>query len=213
MTPITSTISEGLAPYIISLGLFVGALAFSIFFPMRETLLTPTSGLAWFFSKYSVAAAVAILQAIFICTILLAGIGLEVASVWRFYLFAIITSLSFFALVQWLTTAFGNGGRMISGLLLLIQFGGSSGAFPVALTPAFYQWVHAFLPMTYSVKGLRQIISIGIDDRYLGVQSLILISIAIASMILTWVTFVFLRKRNIQGKPNISANNNLPING
>lgn len=204
---------EGLAPYIISLGLFVGALTFSIFFPMRQTDLAPTSGLAWFFSKYSVAASVAVLQAVFICTILLEGLGLEVVSVWRFYLFAIMTSLCFFALVQWLTTAFGNGGRMICGLLLLIQFGGSSGAFPVVLTPAFYQWVHAFLPMTYSVKGLRQVISIGIDDGYLGIQSFILICIAIASMILTWVTFIFLRKRSIKGKLNSSADDNLPING
>ncbi|RYL95024.1 YhgE/Pip domain-containing protein [Sporolactobacillus sp. THM7-4] len=189
----------GLAPYILSLGLFVGALTFTMFFPMRRPSIAPTSGLDWFLSKFSVASAAAVLQALFICTLLLKGLGLEVTSVWRFYLFSIIVSLSFFALVQWLVTAFGNGGRMISGLLLLIQFGGSSGVFPVALTPVFFQWVHAILPMTYSVNGFRQIISIGKDDYYLLEQTVIMVMIMILSMGLSWLTFSVLKKRSAAG--------------
>ncbi|WP_157800154.1 YhgE/Pip domain-containing protein [Sporolactobacillus pectinivorans] len=186
---------EGLSPYILSLGLFVGALAFATFFPLRRPAIKPTSGGSWFLSKYSVTAAVSVFQAILICILLLKGVGLQVTNEGQFYFFSILASLSFFTLIQFLVTAFGNIGRAIAGLLLLVQFGGSSGIFPVSLTPAFFQWIHAFLPMTYSVNGLRQIISIGDDSTYLIRQVFILIGITVISMLLTWLTFNTLLKK------------------
>lgn len=186
---------EGLSPYILSLGLFVGALAFATFFPQRKPSEEPTSGSFWFLSKFSVSAAVSIFQALLICTLMLTVVGLKVTSVGQFYLFTIVSSLSFFAIAQFLATAFNNIGRAIGGLLLILQFGGSSGIFPVSLTPVFFQWIHALLPMSYSVNGLRQVISIGGDPIYLIQQTLILLCMGLTSMLLTWLTFHFLLKK------------------
>ncbi|CAM3131124.1 YhgE/Pip family protein [Sporolactobacillus spathodeae] len=186
---------EGLSPYILSLGLFVGALAFATFFPLRKPSEEPTSSLFWYLSKFSVSAAISIFQAVLICTLMLTVVGLKVTSVSQFYFFTIMSSLSFFAIAQFLGTAFNNIGRAIGGLLLLLQFGGSSGIFPVSLTPIFFQWIHALLPMSYSVNGLRQVISIGGDPVYLLQQTLMLLCMGIISMLLTWLTFHLLLKK------------------
>lgn len=201
---------EGLSPYILSLGLFVGALAFATFFPLRKLSEEPTSGLFWYLSKFSVSAAVSVFQAVLICTLMLTVVGLKVTSVGHFYFFTIVSSLSFFAIAQFLATAFNNIGRAIGGLLLLVQFGGSSGIFPVSLTPIFFQWIHALLPMSYSVNGFRQVISIGGDPIYLFQQTLILLCMGIFSMLLTWLTFhLLLKKRNFPF--NIETVNKEPL--
>ncbi|MBM6847711.1 YhgE/Pip domain-containing protein, partial [Bacillus licheniformis] len=85
-----SNYGTGLTPYILSLGLFVGALMITVVFDVKEPAVRPESAFGWFMSKFSVLFAVGILQAAIACTIILWGIGLEVQSVWRFYLFSII---------------------------------------------------------------------------------------------------------------------------
>lgn len=203
-----SNYGEGLSPYILSLGLFVGALAFTTFFPMRRMDVTPSSGWAWFISKFSVAAAVALFQAVLICTLMLTIVGLKVTSIGDFYWFTIVSNLAFFAIAQFLATAFNNTGRAIGGVLLLLQFGGSSGIFPVSLTPAFFQWIHDLLPMSYSVNGLRQIISIGKDPLYLAQQTLILSGMGILAMLLTWLVFTrLLHRQNVEEQRVIPASN------
>lgn len=187
---------EGLSPYILSLGLFVGALTFAAFFPIKRPSITPVSGLSWFLSKYSVTVVISVFQALLICTLMLIGVRLQVTNIGLFYLFSIVSSIAFFSLVLFLGAAFGNIGKTIAGVLLLIQFGGSSGIFPVALTPTFFQVMHAYLPMTYSINGLREIIAIGTDPIYLTEQFMVLSGLVVGSALLAWLTFWFLMKKH-----------------
>jgi putative membrane protein len=127
---------------------------------------------------------------------MLIGVRLQVTNIGLFYLFSIVSSIAFFSLVLFLGAAFGNIGKTIAGVLLLIQFGGSSGIFPVALTPTFFQVMHAYLPMTYSINGLREIIAIGTDPIYLTEQFMVLSGLVVGSALLAWLTFWFLMKKH-----------------
>ncbi|MBT2699080.1 YhgE/Pip domain-containing protein [Bacillus sp. ISL-40] len=153
----------GLIPYILAIGLMASALFFVSTYQLKETPLEPSSGASWFLSKHSVVIMVGLVQSILAVTILIQGMGLEVKHVWGLYLFTILTSLTFLSLVQMLCTILGKIGQMLGFILLLLQIGGSSGTFPIALAPPFYQHIHAFLPMTYAIKGFRDLISIGND--------------------------------------------------
>ena len=153
----------GLIPYILAIGLMASSLIFSSSYQLRETLLEPTSGASWFLSKHSVVIVVGLVQSILAVTILIQGMDLEVKNAWGLYLFTILTSLTFLSLVQMLCTILGKIGQILGFILLLLQIGGSSGTFPIALAPPFYQHIHAFLPMTYAIKGFRDLISIGND--------------------------------------------------
>src|SRR5699024_812053 len=85
----------GFAPYFLSLGLFVGALLLSIVYPLKETSSRPSSGTEWFLRKFFVLGGIGVLQALVASLILLLGLEIEVQSVWRFILFAVLTSLTF----------------------------------------------------------------------------------------------------------------------
>src|SRR5699024_3520846 len=151
----------GFAPYFLSLGLFVGALLLSIVYPMRTAADEPRNAFQWFASKGIMLMGVGIVQAIIACVILLWGLGLEVQSVPLFITFAIITSITFIALVQFFVTAFDNPGRFIAILILIFQLTTSAGTFPLELIPESLQTVNLFLPMTYSVSGFKAVISSG----------------------------------------------------
>ena len=151
----------GFAPYFLSLGLFVGALLLSIVYPLREPASTPRNGFNWFMSKFTMLFGIGILQALIAAGILLIGLGLEVQSIPLFLLYSILTSLTFITLIQFFVTCFGDPGRFMAILILIMQLTTSAGTFPLELIPKSLQFFNTFLPMTYSVAGLKAVVSTG----------------------------------------------------
>ncbi|OTW67706.1 phage infection protein [Bacillus thuringiensis serovar roskildiensis] len=181
----------GFTPYFLSLGLFVGALLLSIVYPLRDTVGVPKSGFSWFISKFGVLLSVGIIQAIVADVILLLGLGVEVQSIPYFILFSIVTSLAFIALIQCLVTAFGDAGRFIAIITLIIQLTTSAGTFPLELIPKFLQPFNAWLPMTYSVSGLKAVVSSG-DFNFMwqnvGVLMIFIVVLSLGTIAsLTWM--------------------------
>ncbi|MCU4897894.1 MULTISPECIES: YhgE/Pip domain-containing protein [Bacillus] len=181
----------GFTPYFLSLGLFVGALLLSIVYPLRDTVGVPKSGFSWFISKFGVLLSVGIIQAVVADVILLFGLGVEVQSIPYFILFSIVTSLAFIALIQCLVTAFGDAGRFIAIITLIIQLTTSAGTFPLELIPKFLQPFNAWLPMTYSVSGLKAVVSSG-DFNFMwqniGILMIFIVILSLGTIAsLTWM--------------------------
>ncbi len=162
----------------------------TVVFPMKDPAGRPRNAFEWFVSKYSVLLLVGILQAVIASTMLIFGLGLEVESLWRFYLFAIVVSLTFLAIIQLLATTMGNPGRFIAVIILVLQLAASAGTFPLELVPKFFQVIHSLLPMTYTINGFRTIIASG-DDSYLWHQAAILGTVAIIMMAATTAYFAW----------------------
>ncbi|MGG1326074.1 YhgE/Pip domain-containing protein [Bacillus tropicus] len=181
----------GFTPYFLSLGLFVGALLLSIVYPLRDTVGVPKSGFSWFISKFGVLLSVGIIQAVVADVILLFGLGVEVQSIPYFILFSIVTSLAFIALIQCLVTAFGDAGRFIAIITLIIQLTTSAGTFPIELIPKFLQPFNAWLPMTYSVSGLKAVVSSGDFDfmwQNIGILMIFIVVLSLGTIAsLTWM--------------------------
>ncbi|SDK27345.1 YhgE/Pip domain-containing protein [Sediminibacillus albus] len=151
----------GLAPYMMSVALFVGAVIFCLLFPIFKPNATPTSALAWWISKYSIVLLVSVLQATIMVSIMIWGLDLKPNSVGELFAVAITTSFAFMALISFFSIVLGNVGRFLMLLLLTFQLGGSAGTFPIELSNWFFQAIHPFLPMTYSIDAYRQAISLG----------------------------------------------------
>ena len=151
----------GFAPYFLSLGLYVGALILSIVISLREPAGEPKSGFSWFIEKFSVLAAIAVLQSLLLDAVMLWGLDLQVQSVPNFILFTVITSITFVSLVQFLVTPLENAGRFLAVLLLIFQLTSSAGTFPLEVIPEALQRLNPWLPMTYSVFGFKAAISSG----------------------------------------------------
>ncbi|NHM30790.1 YhgE/Pip domain-containing protein [Neobacillus terrae] len=193
------TYGTGLAPYFLSLSLFVGALMLSVIFPMFDPASKPKSGFSWFMGKAGVILAVGIGQALLVDAIMLLGLGLEVKSVPYFIMLTIFTSWTFLAIVQFLVTVLDNPGRFLAVIILILQLTGSAGTYPIELSPKFLQDIMHYLPMTYSISGFRSVISTG-DFGFMW-DSIGHIAIFFALFLAATLTFFiakFKRQPNIQ---------------
>lgn len=73
-----------------------------------------------------------------------------------FILISVFTSIVFTAIVYSLVSIFGNVGKAIGVVLLVIQVAGSGGTFPIQVTPQFFQNVYPLLPFTYAISSMRE---------------------------------------------------------
>lgn len=184
----------GLAPYFISLGLFVGALLLTNVYPFVQPAVHPTGIWRWFISKSAVPFVVWIFQVGIIVVVLKLALGLHTESLGLFILVTAITSFAFLAIVQMLTVIFGDVGRFISLVFLIVQLASSAGTFPVELIPDKLRVLHEFMPMTYSVKAFRAVISSG-DMSIITNCLMILGVIGICCVMISFAFFALLYKR------------------
>lgn len=151
----------GLAPYFLSLGLFVGGLLLTIIYNVKAPTIMPKNGVTWFLGKFGVMALIGILQSLLADFILLDLLKLHVQSVPLFIFATIMTSLTYMAIIQFLSAAFANPGRYIAVIILILQLTTSAGTFPLELIPKPLQAVHDLMPMTYSLQMFKAVISSG----------------------------------------------------
>src|SRR5699024_11275387 len=91
-------------------------------------------------------------------------------------------------------TCFDYPGRFMAIIVLILQLTTSAGTFPLELIPEVLQAFNAFLPMTYSVAGLKAVISSG-EFGVMWVNSGILAIFTILSLLLTLSYFIVMFKR------------------
>lgn len=194
----------GLAPYFISLGLFVGALLLTNVYPFVQPAVHPTSVVEWFVSKSYVLVVVGIFQIVFTALIMKFGLGLQVENFGLLLLTITIASFSFMAIIQALTVVLGDVGRFLALIFLIIQLAGSAGTFPLELLPAPLQAVHNYLPMTYSVNAFRAVISS--NDYGTLTQCLIVLGIVgVVAVAISFAFFALLYKRRYSKKVEQTA--------
>lgn len=83
-------------------------------------------------------------------------LGVNVSSPVWFVLFGICISVIFMLIVYTIVSIFGDVGKAIAIVLLVLQIAGSGGTYPVVLLPPFFQAINPFLPFTYAVDLLRE---------------------------------------------------------
>ena len=59
-------------------------------------------------------------------------------------------------IVYTLVSIFGNIGKALGMILMIIQLSGGGGTFPIEVAPDFFQMIHPFLPFTYAIDLLRE---------------------------------------------------------
>ncbi|MFT8475999.1 MAG: YhgE/Pip domain-containing protein [Liquorilactobacillus sp.] len=185
-----------LAPYMLSVALYVGALVFNLVYPIRRLSTPDGTGTEWFLSKVAIGAVVATGTAV-IETLLMMAVGLTPDHPFQMVLNAIVFSFTAMYLIMFLSVAGGNPGRFAAMILLVIQLGGSGGSFPINITngmDGFFQAINPFLPMTYSVLGFRESLTSGLGSGQVAFSIGIMLIFIVVSLLLLWVTMVTKRK-------------------
>lgn len=151
----------GMAPYMMSVALFVGMITSCMIFDVYKPKKQPTSGVAWWTSKISVLALVSLVQSLLVYGVVVGILGLEPVSHLGVLVLLILQSLAYMSMIAFFTVALGKVGAFLMLIFMILQLGGSGGTYPTILSNHFFISIHKFLPMTYGVDGLREAISIG----------------------------------------------------
>ncbi|MFD5638688.1 YhgE/Pip family protein [Streptomyces sp. NPDC127077] len=153
----------GFAPYFIPLSLWVGAMvAYMLIQPLnRRALAAGASAWRIALAGWLPVAVVGVLQTAALMAVLHWAIGLQMARAAGTVGFLFLVTACFAAIVQWLNARFGAAGRILVLAFLMLQLTSAGGTYPVQTSPAFFNAIHPFLPMSYVVEALRRLITGG----------------------------------------------------
>ena len=92
-----------------------------------------------------------------------------------------------YGIIYALTVSFGDIGKAICVVLLVMQVAGSGGTFPIEVAPEFFQKVYPLLPFTHSMNAMRECIAGFYGNTYwkeLGTLALFLIPALLLGLVL-----------------------------
>ena len=75
-----------------------------------------------------------------------------------FWLVASLASVTFTLLIYSLALSFGDVGKALAVVIMVIQIAGSGGTFPIELLPAVYRNIYIFFPFPYAINAMRETI-------------------------------------------------------
>lgn len=151
----------GMAPYMMSVALFVGAISLNLMYDSFSPRKYPKNGISWWASKISVLAAVGVCQALIMVVLLVKVNGLAPSSIGKMLLVTILTALVSVSMVMLFNLLFDKVGSFLMLIFLILQLSGSGGTYPIQLSNRFFEAIHPYLPMTYSIDAYRQLFGIG----------------------------------------------------
>ena len=99
------------------------------------------------------------------------------------YLTGSLTALSFSLLIYSLALSFGDVGKAIVVVVMVLQIAGSSGTFPIELLPDIYQKIYRFFPFPYAIDAMRECIC-GLYGDYYITQLLFLLLFCAAALVI-----------------------------
>ena len=184
-----------LAPYVLSLSLFVGALAVNVIYPIRKTFAEQENAFRWWLAKISVVGTAAFAQATILMLIMVYCLGLVPDHPGHFIGAVYLTSFVYMSIVSLLVIMLDNPGRFLAMVLLILQLGSSEGTFPIQTANSFFQAVNPLVPMTYSIRALRQAISGGLNNSFYTDSMWVLAGFLLAANVLILGFFIHRGKR------------------
>lgn len=184
-----------LSPYVLSLSLFVGAIVLNVIYPIRKTFSEQESAIRWWLSKASVAGVAAFMQATILMLVMVFFLGLTPEHPAHFIGAIYLTSFAYMSIVSLLVIVLDNPGRFLAMVLLVLQLGSSEGTFPIQTANGFFQAINPLVPMTYSIRALRQAISGGLDNAFYGGSMWVLVGFLLVANLLIIGFFAYRGKR------------------
>ncbi len=176
----------GFAPYFISLSLWIGAIMMFFVISAKTDDDDNLSKFDKVIGKYLSFGFIGLLQALLVSAVVM-GLGLTPTSTGMYFASIVFLSLVFIAIIQCLISLFGDAGRLLGIVLLILQLTACAGTFPLEIVPKFFKVINPYMPFTYSVELLREVISantinygiVGKDFLILGIVFLVFLTISI----------------------------------
>ena len=153
-----ATYGSAMTPFYSTLAIWVGSTILVALVKVKASPknLKNVQSYQLYFGRYLLFLLLAQIQA----TIIVAGdlwlLKVNIVEPGLFFLAASFTATAFSLLIYSLTLAFGDVGKAVCVIVMVLQIAGSSGTFPIELLPDIYQKIYIFFPFPYAITAMRE---------------------------------------------------------
>lgn len=183
---------SSMAPFYSTLAIWVGGIVLAA---MLKVTVSPSSleGLRkvkdhqTYLGRYLLFLIIGLMQSGLICLGDLYYLEIQCQHPFLFLLAGWVTSIVYVNIIYTLTVSFGDIGKAVCVVLLVMQVAGSGGTFPIEVAPEFFQKVYPLLPFTHSMAAMRECIGGMYGMTYvkeLGILGIFLIGSLILGLLL-----------------------------
>ena len=96
------------------------------------------------------------------------------------------------AIMEFLIVNFGDVGKFLALIILVLQLAAAGGTFPIETVTEGFRWMHSFLPMTYTIRLLREAL-VSIESNLLT-SNLIIVSLIFVFFFVANIVSDFVRQ-------------------
>lgn len=165
----------GMTPFYTVLAIWVGCLLLISLLATDANHERNVSARSVYFGRLFTFSAIGLFQALIVTIgdIVLLGVNVK-DSLW-FILFGFLISFVFMSIVYTLVSVFGDVGKALAIIMLVLQIAGAGGTYPVVLLPEFFQAINPGLPFTYAVDIMREAVGGIVWQRAIRDASILLL--------------------------------------
>ena len=138
--------------------------------------------------------AIGAVQGIVTALLLKLGLGFELQNAALYYGASILIGITFISIIQFLIRNFGDIGKFLALIILVLQLAASGGTFPIETINKGFRVLTPYLPMTYSIKLLREIL-VPTTANFKAQYILILLAITVCTVTITYVVDIVRNKK------------------
>lgn len=186
---------SAMAPFYTTLAIWVGGtilvaiLKTNVKKKKEFTKLKPTEE---YFGRGLTFLIISLIQSIIICAGDLYFLQIQCYHPVKFMIAGIAGSVAIMFFIYTLACTFGDIGKALAVIMLVVQIGGSGGTFPIDVTPQFFQAINPYLPFTFVIEAMRECVCGTYENNFwiyiLKLGAYILISLFIGLVIKPCVT-------------------------
>ena len=121
------------------------------------------------------------------------GLGFEVQNIALYYGTSILLGIAFMSIIQFLIKNFGDIGKFLALIILVLQLAASGGTFPVETIDKGFQAISPYLPMTYAIKLLREIL-VPTTQNFKAGYIAVLVGMILVTGAITFIVDILKRK-------------------
>ena len=148
---------SALAPFYISISLWIGCIIAVAMISMRVKSRIKYRAESIYLGRMGLFIVISILQSIFVALGAL-YLHVQASSAILFILTTLFIGFCSMIIVYSMTSTLGNAGKSLAIIILVLQITATAGIYPVQLLPPFFQAIHPYLPLTYAIGALREVI-------------------------------------------------------
>ena len=183
-------------PLFLCIGLWVGALMAYVvlFYDQKHRFGIFDSKNSNNFMQNIAYVLIGVAQGVIVGFLLKVGLGFKVDNLLLYYFASILIGITFMSIIQFFIKNFGDVGKFLALVVLVLQLAASGGTFPIETINKGFQSVTPYLPMTYSIKLLREIL-VPTATNFKGNYILILTGITVFCLVVTYIVDVIKAKK------------------